>query len=852
MLQLREHQKVVVDKLLEGFKSHRSQILYAPTGCGKCLGKGTPVLMFDGTIKTVENVVAGDLLMGPDSLPRTVLSTVKGIGELYKVTPTKGDSYIVNDAHILSLKITGGATRWDCSRSDKYKTGKIYNINVLDYLKESKTFKHCAKGWRTGVLFEEKYQPINPYYLGLWLGDGISKTTAICTEDQEILEEIYKEAEFRKLSVKIDLQKNNNSVVAYITSGRKNNNSLLKDFQSLNLISNKHIPHSYLTGSEFQRLELLAGLIDTDGSLSRNCFDFVQKNKRLAHEVVYLARSLGLAAYIVECQKKCHNNGKVGIYWRVSISGNTDKIPCRIPRKKATTRLIKKDALSVGITVNSIGTGEYFGFEIDKDKLFLLGDFTVTHNTEMAIAIMAEYAKQHRKVSMILDRIVLVEQTSLRLGKYNIPHGVLQAGHWRHRPQEHIQICSAQTLESRSITPDMELLIYDECHVKRKGIIDIIEKNPHLKVIGLTATPFTKGLGKIYSNVVNAPTTQELIEDRWLTPLKVFIAKEIDMTGAKKVAGEWSEADITDRGMKITGDIVAEWHKKTYEIYGKPVKTVVFCAGVDHGRDLEKNFKQSGHNFVSISYKEDSEYKRQVIEEFSKPDSEIIGLIATDILTKGFDVSDVMIGISARPFSKSLSSHVQQMGRVMRTHEGKEFATWLDHSGNYLRFRKDWDDLYEYGVKELNEGKESTRAEPTEREKKESKCPACAGLWTSKTNTCDECGFEKKINNHIVSVAGELKELDGKIKQKNINQEKFYAELLYYGRERGYKDGWSAHKFKEKVGVFPPKAWGVVQAIPPSFETANWIRSRAIAYAKGKAKWNSSTSPSNTDLLLTD
>lgn len=459
--------------------------------------------------------------------------------------------------------------------------------------------------------------------------------------------------------------------------------------------------------------------------------------------------------------------------------------------------------------------------------------------TEVAIAIMKSYAEQYKKVAMVLDRIVLVEQTSLRLGKYNIPHGVLQAGHWRHRPYEHIQICSAQTLESRNITPDMELLIIDECHVQRAGILEIIENNPNLKVIGLTATPFASGMGKTYSHIVNAPTTKELIEKGWLCPLKVFIAKEIDMSGAKKVAGEWSEGEASDRAMKITGDVVAEWYKKTYEVFGKPVKTIVFCSGVAHGKDLEKKFKEAGFNFVSISYKEDDEFKRQAIEEFSNPDSTIQGLIATDILTRGFDVSDVLIGVSARPFSKSLSSHVQQLGRVMRSYEGKKFALWLDHSGNYLRFRNDWDDLYEYGVKELKEGKESARAEPTEKEKRESKCPACSGLWTSSNNICDECGFEKKVQKNIISVAGELTELDSKRAKKEEDSAKFYSEILYYGRQKGYKDGWSAYKFKEKFGAFPPKAWSSAEGIPPSPETLGWIKSKTIAYAKGKAKWNS-------------
>ena len=459
--------------------------------------------------------------------------------------------------------------------------------------------------------------------------------------------------------------------------------------------------------------------------------------------------------------------------------------------------------------------------------------------TEVAMAMMLEVSKQFKKTAMILDRVVLVEQTSLRLGKYQIPHGVMQANHWRNQPHERIQICSAQTLEKRKIIPEMELLIVDECHVQRRGTLELIKNNPNLKVIGLTATPFTNGLGNTYTNVVGASPTSDLIQKGWLTPLKVYIAKEIDMTGAKKNSfGEWAESEATDRGMKITGDIVTEWVKLTYAIFKGPAKTIIFCSGVKHGRDLEEKFNEAGYNFKSISYKEDDEYKRETIEDFSRPDTKIVGLIATDILTRGFDVSDVMIGVSARPFSKSFSSHVQQMGRIMRPHEGKEWAYWLDHSGNYLRFRKEWDELYDEGVKELKDGAESTKKEPTEKEKKQSKCPACNGLWTSKTDVCDECGHVRESKKMFESVAGELVEFGGVARKAETNATQFYAEILYYSRLQGYKDGWAAYKYKEKFGIFPSRYLSGIEPQPPSNKTLGWIKSRNIAYAKARQNEN--------------
>lgn len=450
--------------------------------------------------------------------------------------------------------------------------------------------------------------------------------------------------------------------------------------------------------------------------------------------------------------------------------------------------------------------------------------------TETAMSIMQKTSEKYKKTAMIMDRIVLVDQTSARLDKYGIPHGVMQSGHWRYRPLERIQICSAQTLEKRNEFPEIDLLIVDECHVTRAGTIKFIKENPKVKVIGLTATPFTKGLGDIYTHIVGATPTGELINNGWLCPLKVFIAKEIDMSGVKKVAGEWASEAVAERGMQITGDIVSEWHNKTMAIFGKPEKTIVFCSGVTHGRDLEAQFKQAGFNFVSISYKEDDQFKKDTIKEFSKPDSSIHGLIATDILTKGFDVTDVKIGISARPFSKSFSSHVQQLGRVMRTHDNKEFGVWLDHSGNYLRFQDDWDSLYSDGVKKLKEGGEKAKAEPTEKKKKESKCPKCSALWTSPTDTCDNCGHVRVRMNTVVNIPGEMLELEAANKKlKDITPQQLYSQLLYYARLKGMKDGWAYYYLKKKFKVFPRGLKQIVEPTTP--ETMRWIKSRGIAYA---------------------
>lgn len=440
------------------------------------------------------------------------------------------------------------------------------------------------------------------------------------------------------------------------------------------------------------------------------------------------------------------------------------------------------------------------GFASGKKSLMLYAP-TGAGKTEMAIALLEATKTKGNRAAMILDRIILCDQTSGRLDKYDIDHGVLQSGHWRYKPYEKIQICSAQTLERRDEFPDLNLLIIDEAHQTRDATIQFIKNNPNIRVIGLSATPFTKGLAKVYEDVISTVTTRELVDQDVLVPLKVFIAKEIDMKGAKKVAGEWSPTETTKRGMQITGDIVVEWEKKTHEIFGKPAKTIVFCSGVAHGADLAQKFGERGYNFINISYLDDDEYKKEVVKEFSKPNTEIHGLIATDILTKGFDVSDVMIGVSARPFSKSLSSHIQQMGRVMRGHEGKEFAVWLDHSGNYLRFREEWDEVFGGGVSELDDGAEKAKREPTEREKEEAKCPACGALWPLNSDMCKSCGHIRQRKTKVETVAGEMQELTGTMARED--KQTWWSMLNWYMKYNGWSKGRAANVYRERFGVWP-------------------------------------------------
>jgi hypothetical protein len=355
-----------------------------------CMSAKTQIIMFDGFKKNVEDICVGDLLMGDDSTPRTVLELCRGYDDMYKIIPTKGDPYIVNKGHILSLKCTG---------YNSIKKGTVEDIKVTDYLNKDKTWKNRFKGFRVKADFQEKEVNIHPWMIGYWLGDGTSSCANITTADKEVIDafETYLynlDLELNKTSSKYSYNIRN---PYFHTPGC---NEFLNFLKSNNLIKNKHIPHIYKANSRDVRLQLLAGIIDSDGYYDKNGkgYDIIQKSETLLDDIIFVARSLGFAAYKKKCNKSCIYNGEKrnGTYYRTFISGDVDQIPCVIERKRAEKRNIIKDVGIVGIEVEYQGKDNYYGFVLDGNHRFLLGDFTVTHNTGKSCLIKSIlYAKKH-------------------------------------------------------------------------------------------------------------------------------------------------------------------------------------------------------------------------------------------------------------------------------------------------------------------------------------------------------------------------------------------------------------------------------------------------------------------------
>lgn len=362
------------DRITGGYQNGDLITMVGRPGTGKCMDPSTEVVMATGQLRKIGDLKAGDRLMGPDSQPRTVLTTIRGRDPMYRVTGTGGEPFVCNGAHILVLAC-------DFDVNETYRKGGSYLMSVDEYLALAPRVQRKLRLVRTAVEFPASDVEVSPYYVGVWLGDGCRANGRISTVDPEIVAAVHDEA--RRFGVDVvQCESRPGMCPQYaLVNGRGKDHVVLDFFRSDCMRSGeKRIPTAYLWNGTEVRMQLLAGMLDTDGHLaSDTAFEFITKWASLRDDFMYLCRSLGFRA---KASVKVVNGAE---YHRVYLTGALHNIPTRLPRKKASPYARRFPVEHASFTVEPLGEGEYAGITLDKDHLYLLRDFTVTHNTYVAL-----------------------------------------------------------------------------------------------------------------------------------------------------------------------------------------------------------------------------------------------------------------------------------------------------------------------------------------------------------------------------------------------------------------------------------------------------------------------------------
>jgi hypothetical protein len=362
----------------------------------------TLLLLHSGEVKSLDQISEGELLVGSDSTPRRV-QKIEAIGpvETVEITPrqNRGATIIASWDQILvlskakflkkpyGLKLLSGEVRW----KNRYPSWKGRNqVAVADIL--GKTYLGFWKNFKllkvpvdfnreTPAVSVEKR--LEPYFLGLWLGDGTSCRPEITSMDPEVIEYLEGFAKRWGARLRTSEKRNNKAFSLDLTFSNvkggpwKGRNKIMSALLAGNLIENKHIPDSYLFASREERLQLLAGIIDTDGHLQGKVFTIIQKNERLASQIKFLADCLGFRATVRTKRKHIKGRNFNGIYYEVSISGELHLIPTIIPRKRASLASERYDRKEIGFTIKKIDATELIEIEVEGDGVFLLSDCTL-------------------------------------------------------------------------------------------------------------------------------------------------------------------------------------------------------------------------------------------------------------------------------------------------------------------------------------------------------------------------------------------------------------------------------------------------------------------------------------------
>jgi superfamily II DNA or RNA helicase len=467
---------------------------------------------------------------------------------------------------------------------------------------------------------------------------------------------------------------------------------------------------------------------------------------------------------------------------------------------------------------------------------------TGSGKTVIAGEIIRRHRAKLKSALFVAHRREIVAQTSEKLSDIDVPHGIIMAGTIP-RGLEFVQVAAIQTLHARAIRadtmalPPADLLIVDEAHhACATTYKKLIEAYPNATILGLTATPCRgdgRGLGGIFETMVHCPQVQPLIDLGHLVKPKYFapIDAQPDLRGVHITAGDYNKAALARRMNQdpLVGDIITNYHK-----FGERRPTVVFTVDVAHSVHITREFLAAGVRAEHIDGSTPKEERDATLKRLKSGDIDVV--CNCMVLTEGWDCPEASCCILARP-TKSMGLFRQMIGRILRPAPGKTDAIVIDHSGavrrhGFVEDAVEW--TLDPDLKAETPEHKANKNGSTDRLKD---CPKCEAIMTA-GKPCFNCGyFPVPRAEAIVFEDGDLGEVgrDGSVSAPKHDPNEWHAMLAHIANENEYKPGWVAHKFKEKFGRFP--AWGLVpEPIEPTPEVLSWVRSRRIAYAKGRAK----------------
>jgi len=467
------------------------------------------------------------------------------------------------------------------------------------------------------------------------------------------------------------------------------------------------------------------------------------------------------------------------------------------------------------------------------NKKVVLQLATGAGKTEIACQIILNALSKNKRVVFTVNKIVLCEQASERLDKYEVPHGIYQAQNERWNPEHPCQVASVQTLHRRKTLEDIDICIVDECHCHAEALKKLEAYNPDCLFIGLTASPYSK-LAPWWQNLVTGVPMQYLMDTGHLVPYEVFAAPCADLSGVKTVAGEFHQgqlAEATDKP-KLTGDVVS-----TYQKIGEGRQGIIFACNRAHAKHIAKEFNRRGIPADSIDCYTLAEERNAMIDSFNNSETRI--LVSIQVITTGFD-SPVASYAGLACATKSRIKLCQALGRVLRPCDGKTKAIVADHGQNLERlgFPEDWHD------EELDDGKRAKQSKSKDKPESLPKaCPSCDFIKPAGMHKCPACGFKPEIIRDVEFEKGDLVKIQ-KQDRKNLGTDEkqaFLSGLNQHAKEKGYRKGkgcwgWSLKQYETKFGCSPSSRmkWGACSE--KNQMVKDWLTHMAIAHAANVKK----------------